>query len=406
MQELIYVEPTRVEWRETDAPALESDEQAIVEPVAVSTCDLDRLVVDGRAPLEGPFALGHEMIARVVDAGDAVATVQPGDLVAVPFQISCGRCQPCRRGLSANCQHGGMYGIGAAGGDFGGAYSDRVRVPFADAMLVPLPPGVDPVAAASAPDNIGDAWRAVVPPLNDQPGGRVLILAGPGANSIPLYAVEIARASSAGVVEVLTRNPVTAAKAEGLGAVVTLVDQWPERHGSFDVLVENANERRGLTCALRSLDVGGHCTVTSAHFGGEARIPVLEMYYRNVTMTVGRTNSRQTLPPVLELIASGAFDPSEVTSEVAPWQEAPEALLGYTTKLVVSREPDGAARSRSAGLAGQSGGSGGRGSSIHAAPLPGQAGKETRKRVSEQLLVRRLQGYGHMSASRRATWIA
>jgi len=47
----------------------------------------------------------------------------------------------------------------------------------------------------------------------------------------------------------------------------------------------------------------------------------------------------RTLPPVLELIGAGPFDPSQVTSEVAPWQEAPEALLGYTTKLVVQQGP-------------------------------------------------------------------
>ncbi len=60
--------------------------------------------------------------------------------------------------------------------------SERVRVPFADAMLIALPAQIDPATAASAPDNIADAWRAIVPPLRAHPGGRVLILAGPGAS--------------------------------------------------------------------------------------------------------------------------------------------------------------------------------------------------------------------------------
>jgi threonine dehydrogenase-like Zn-dependent dehydrogenase len=56
-----------------------------------------------------------------------------------------------------------------------------------------------------------------------------------------------------------------------------------------------------------------------------------------VTFSTGRARSRQLLEPVLELIASGAIDPAQVTSETASWDNAPEALLGYTTKLVVTR---------------------------------------------------------------------
>ena len=275
------------------------------------------------------------MIGEVVEVGDAVRSVAPRDRVAVPFQISCGECEYCRRGLTSNCKVGGMYGIGPAGGDFGGAFAERVRVPFADAMLVPLPKGIDPLVAASAPDNISDAWRAVVPPLESRPGGKVLILAGPGANSIPLYAVQIARAAGAGAVEVLTRSEQLAPQAERLGAEVALVEDWPDAHGRFDVVVENANERRGLGCALRSTRTGGHCTVTSLHAAGEAQIPIFEMYLRTITLTAGRANSRVTLPPVLELIANGSIDPALVTSETASWDEAPEALLGYTTKLIV-----------------------------------------------------------------------
>jgi threonine dehydrogenase-like Zn-dependent dehydrogenase len=336
MRQLTYLEPGRIEWHDVDRPSIGSPVEAVVEPLAVATCDLDRAIVDGQTPFEGPFALGHEMIGRVVDVGDGVTVARPGDRVAVPFQVSCGECDHCLRGQSAACKRGGMYGIGSAGGGFGGALSDAVLVPFADAMLVPLPPEIEPVAAASAPDNIGDAWRAVVPPLRDRPGGRILVLAGPGPNSIALYAVQVARASDAGAVEVLTRNEAVARRAAELGAEVAHVDEWPDSHGRFDVVVENANESRGLACALGSLRVGGHCTVTSMHFSGEAKVPILDMWLRGVTISVGRCNSRQTLEPVLDLIASGAIDPGEVTSEVAARDEAPEALLGYTTKLVVT----------------------------------------------------------------------
>jgi alcohol dehydrogenase len=339
VQSLTFIEPGRVEWDDVPEPGVEGEAEAIVEPLAVATCDLDRAILDGIAPFPGPFPIGHEMVASVVEVGSGVAGVSPGDRVVVPFQVSCGECDRCRRGLTEQCRNGGMYGIGAAGGGFGGALTERVRIPFADAMLVPLPDGVAPATAASAPDNIADAWRAVVPPLRDRPGGRVLVLAGKGSNSIPLYAVQIAQASGAEQVTVLTLDPATAEKAAALGAETDLVDEWPENHGRHDVVLEHANQAEGLGTALSSLRAGGLCTSTSIHFAGKVEIPIFQMYMTTATLTTGRAPSRMLLEPVLELIASGAIDPALVTSETADWDDAPDALLGYTTKLVVTREP-------------------------------------------------------------------
>src|SRR5438093_10138538 len=98
MRQLTFLEPGRLEWRDVPEPALDGDGAAIVRPVAVATCDLDLGIVRGAVPLGGPFPFGHEGIAEVIDVGDAVSSVKPGDLVSVPFQVSCGECEPCRRG--------------------------------------------------------------------------------------------------------------------------------------------------------------------------------------------------------------------------------------------------------------------------------------------------------------------
>jgi hypothetical protein len=94
MHELTYVARRTVEWREAPDPRLRSDQEAIV-----------------------------------------------AHLVVVPWCISCGTCDHCRGGLTAHCTsvpHMAMYGA-PIGGSWGGLFSDLVRVPYADAMLVPLP---------------------------------------------------------------------------------------------------------------------------------------------------------------------------------------------------------------------------------------------------------------------------
>src|SRR5919202_2403340 len=150
MRQLTYLGARELAWRDVPEPALEGDGEALVEPLFVASCDLDAMLVAGVTPYPAPIAMGHETVARVVDVGDAVRSFSVGDLVSVPFQVSCGECGRCRAGRTGNCENVpflSMYGFGAAGGDWGGALSDLMRVPYAEHMLVPVPAGVAPAAA-------------------------------------------------------------------------------------------------------------------------------------------------------------------------------------------------------------------------------------------------------------------
>lgn len=140
-----------------------------MRPIAASNCDLDTAIVRGDAPLPGPFAIGHEFIAEVIDAGDEVVSFARGDLVIVPWKVSCGTCAAGRSGVTAGCTTVpalAMYGL-PIGGDWGSGLADKVRVPFAEQMLLAVPPSVSPVALASASDNLPDAWRCVAPYLSE-----------------------------------------------------------------------------------------------------------------------------------------------------------------------------------------------------------------------------------------------
>ncbi|MCW2994171.1 MAG: dehydrogenase, partial [Conexibacter sp.] len=194
MRSLTYAGPRQLEWREAPEPRLAGDGEAIVRHVAVATCDLDAMIVAGASPFPAPFALGHEGVAEVLEIGDGVTTVQPGDRVLVPFQISCGTCAACAAGRTGNCETVPLgqtygFGFGAEQTRWGGFLSDAVNVPFADAMLVRIPDGLAPEIAAGASDNITDAYRAVAPQLAARPGAPVLVVGGALSGSIGLYAV-------------------------------------------------------------------------------------------------------------------------------------------------------------------------------------------------------------------------
>jgi hypothetical protein len=124
MQSLHYIEAGTLAFREVPEPSLRGDLEALVRPVAASVCDIDRPLLQGTSPWKGPFAFGHEAVGEVVDVGDRVKSVRPGDLVAVAWHINCGVCDRCARGLTAHCRAvppQAMYGL-PVGGDFGGLF--------------------------------------------------------------------------------------------------------------------------------------------------------------------------------------------------------------------------------------------------------------------------------------------
>jgi alcohol dehydrogenase len=290
------------------------------------------------------FPLGHESIAEVVEVGDAVTVVAPGDTVIVPFQISCGTCESCVAGHTGNCTtvpRGSAYGMKPLGGDWGGALSDLVRVPFADAMLVPLPEGVDPVGVASVADNVPDGFRTVAAPLAAAPAAEVLVVGG-WARSIGLYAAACAIALGAARVVYADSDEGRLERAAALGAEALPVSEgedgspdWPRKLGRFPITVDASGDHAGLHAAIRSTSPNGTCTSVAIYFEALTPLPLLEMYTRGCTLHTGRVHARSLIPEVLELVKAGRLDPALVTSAVVGFDDAAEALADPPTKLVL-----------------------------------------------------------------------
>ncbi len=327
----------RLEWREIPAPRLHGPAEALVRPLAVAACDLDADIVAGRSPFAPPFVLGHEFAGEVVEVGDAVQRFQPNDRVAVAFQPSCGACAFCRRGHTAACTHApgtAMYGIGAAGGDWGGALCDVVRVPYAEAMLSPLPPGLSPAMAAGAGDNIADGYRTVAGPLAERPGASVLVA---GRGCIALYAAYWALELGAERVTVASRDGELLHRAARLGAEVEAVERWPRRFRTHGITVDCTGEPDGLAAVIRSTEAFGACTSAAIYFGEPPRLPMLDMYMKGIRLETGRVNSAAAQPGVLDLIARHGLAPERIGATVVAWERMGEALADGAFRPIAVR---------------------------------------------------------------------
>jgi alcohol dehydrogenase len=228
-----------------------------------------------------------------------------------------------------------MYGFGELGGHrWGGALADRLRVPFADHMLLPLPPGVEPADFASA-DNVPDGFRCVAGPLRDQPGGEVLVVGG-GALSVGLYAVLCAVALGASRVDYVDSDDGRLELARRLGAQ-TIGGPVRGVRARYPITVDASADPAGLSRALLATAPGGVCTSVGIYYKPTTPLPLLAMYGTGMIFVTGRVNARASLPEVLELVADGRLRPREVTTKTAPWAEAAEALLDRGPKVAIVR---------------------------------------------------------------------
>ncbi|WP_029117574.1 zinc-binding dehydrogenase [Mycobacterium sp. URHB0044] len=370
MRELHVIRAGHLDWRERPAPTLQDPRDALVRPFIASRCDGDTMPIHrhvsramqiglrvglidpvvgsicGSVPFKGPFAIGHECIAEVVEVGPEITGLRRGDAVVVPWSVSCGDCLECRRGLTAKCtttREGTLaaFGFGPSSGPWGGMVADLLRVPFADHMLARVPDRVDPLRVAAASDNLSDAWRCIVPGLQRRPGGRVLILGGV-AQSIGLYAAGLAVWHGAEVVDYVDDRPERLAIAEQLGARVHAVKKGkrsatdiPRR--DYDIAVEGTSSAAGVDAALRSLAPGGVCRPVGYYLPPGTKVPLMHMYANDAALEIGVSSVRPILPELLDYVAREDFPAEVVTTMLADWDDAPEAYKAHTTKLVLRR---------------------------------------------------------------------
>jgi threonine dehydrogenase-like Zn-dependent dehydrogenase len=366
VRELHYQRAGRLAWAERPDPELVEPTDALVRPFVAGRCDGDTVplhrpvsramqlgiaaraidpvvaCICGRVPFRGPFAIGHECVAQVVALGPDVSGLAVGQTVVVPWAVSCGRCDRCRAGLTSKCTTTtsgelAAFGLGPSSGPWGGMVSDLLRVPHAGHMLVPVPDGVPPERVAAASDNLADAWRSVVEPLRARAGGpvRVLVLGG-GASSIGLYAAGLAVAHGAATVDYHDDDAARRAIAESFGARAA---RRGTPRGTYDVTVEATSRANGLRAALRALAPGGVCTAVGYYLATGTRLPLMRMYATDATLRVGVSHARAVIPELLAFIAETGFEAERVTSLTAQWEDAPDAYLAKTTKVVLTRDP-------------------------------------------------------------------
>jgi threonine dehydrogenase-like Zn-dependent dehydrogenase len=187
MQALTYEGPWRVTVREKADPRIEHPQDGIVRVETAAICGSDLHILHGMIPdTRVGSTFGHEFVGIVEEVGPQVKGVRPGDRVALPFQIFCGACYYCQRGLTSCCNNTnpstdaatGMYGYSHTMGGYDGGQAQYVRVPFIGVDAERVPEDVSSLDALPVTDAFPTGYQAAE--MCDIKGGETVLVLGCG----------------------------------------------------------------------------------------------------------------------------------------------------------------------------------------------------------------------------------
>ncbi|MDQ9169584.1 glutathione-independent formaldehyde dehydrogenase [Oxalobacteraceae bacterium R-40] len=222
MKAVVYKGPRDVVVNNVPDAKIEKPTDVLVKITTTNICGSDLHMYEGRTSVEKGKIFGHENLGVVIEAGTAVERVKVGDRVCLPFNISCGYCENCERGLTGFCltanpgNAGAAYGY-AGMGPYNGGQAELLRVPYADFNCLVLPPGAeekenDYVMLSDIFPTGYHATRLA----GLQPGDSVVIY---GAGPVGLMAAMSARIQGASKIMVVDTHKDRLALAEKIGAI-------------------------------------------------------------------------------------------------------------------------------------------------------------------------------------------
>ena len=314
MKALVYHGPGKRSWEEKPRPALKEPTDAIVKVARTTICGTDLHILKGDvATVTDGRILGHEGMGVVEETGPAVSTFKKGDRVLISCISSCGKCEPCRKGMYSHCANGGGWILGNT---IDGTQAEHVRIPFADTSLYPVPKGVDEDALVMLSDILPTGFECGVQNGAVKPGDVVAIV---GAGPVGLAALLTAQFYSPAELimvdlddnrlEVSRRFGATQTVSSKDGKAVERVLALTGGKG-VDVAIEAVGVPATFNVCQDVVAAGGHVANVGVH-GKGVTLKLEKLWAHNVTITT-RLVDTVTTPMLLRTVVAGRLQPRKL----------------------------------------------------------------------------------------------
>jgi threonine dehydrogenase-like Zn-dependent dehydrogenase len=356
---------------EVPDPVIEHPTDAIVRITSTAICGSDLHLYELLAPFLDAGV--------VVEVGSDVTQLAVGDRVVVPFNISCGHCFMCRRGLQSQCETTQVreYGSGAAlfgytklYGQVPGGQAEYLRVPLADYNHIRVGAELPDDRYLFLSDILPTAWQGVE--YANVPEGGTLAVMGLGPVGQFVSRVGVHRGYRVLAVD---PEPERRAMAERHGVLTydltgTVVDELLdltegrgadsvvdavglEAHGNPgikfaqdaigmlpDAIAEKLMNRAGidrLAALHASIDLvrrGGTVSLSGVYAGDADILPMKTMFDKQISMRMGQCNVKRWIDDLVPLVEDPA-DPlgvMDLTTHRVPLHRAPELYETFQKK--------------------------------------------------------------------------
>jgi threonine dehydrogenase-like Zn-dependent dehydrogenase len=372
MKALVYHGPRNVSVDRVADARIEKHTDVLVRITTTNICGSDLHMYEGRTDMPPDSVLGHENFGEVIEIGEAVDRVKVGDYVAIPFNIGCGFCANCERGLSAYClttadrsvipnMAGAAYGF-ADMGPYRGGQAELLRVPYGDYNCLVLPEDAKEKERdyVMLSDIFPTGWHATrMATLT--PGDSVVIY---GAGPVGLMATISASIQGASQIFVVDHNTDRLKVAKSLGAIPVVEDEGREVGQILD-----ATGGEGTDCGCEC--IGYQCTapkgrevpnlvmnslVNAVKFTGgigvvgvfipqdpgaaddlakkgEIAFDFGKFWFKGQKVGTGQCNVKAYNRKLMELIHHNKAKPSSIISHELPLTEAPIGYKNFDQRL-------------------------------------------------------------------------
>lgn len=362
-------------------PAIKEPTDAIIRVTSTNICgsDLHLYEVLGAFMSQGDI-LGHEAMGVVQEVGSEVDNLKPGDRVVIPFNISCGHCFMCDRGLQSQCETtqnrdqgtgAALFGYSKLYGEVAGGQAEYLRVPQAQYTHIKVPEDGPDERYIYLSDVLPTAWQAVA--YADVPdGGTLLVLGlGPigsmacriashrkGARVIGVDLVEErlgrAREFCTDIID-LRRDDVeeiVMSYTDGRGADSVIDAVGMEAHGSpiaetaqtaagflpspvGRVVMKHAGVDRlaALNSAIALVRRGGTISLSGVYGGAADPINMMTLFDKQIQLRMGQANVKKWVPDIMPLLTDE--DPlgvEQFATHRLPLSSAPDAYETFQKK--------------------------------------------------------------------------
>jgi len=313
MKALVYNGPGQKQFEDRPRPVCQAPGDAVVRVTRTTLCGTDLHILKGDVATCAPGRiLGHEGVGVVDSVGSGVTGFVQGNHVLISCISACGRCEPCRRGMTSHCTTGGWI----LGNQIDGTQAEYVRIPHADTSLYPVPAGTDEEALVMLSDILPTGFECGVLSGAVGVGSTVAIV---GSGPIGLAALLTAQFLSPSAIIQIDLDDHRLATAARFGATATV----NSTNGKAAERVMELTGGRGVDTAIEAVGIpatfelcqdivaaGGHIANVGVH-GCKVDLHLERLWSHNVTITT-RLVDTVSLPMLLKAVEAKRIDPTRL----------------------------------------------------------------------------------------------